>query len=106
MLSPAEQAVFTKVRRLFKGAGSQVRESMEYRMPSYHVGKNMVGAFNKQKHYLCVYANPEAVDPHRKALQAAGLDCGKSCLRFTKPEQLPLELAGKIIRQAVKLAAE
>ncbi len=105
-LTPAERAVLGQVRELFKAAGPKVRESMEYRMPCYHLGKNMVGAFNRQKHYLSVYANPAAVDPHRKALKAAGLDCGKSCLRFTKPEQLPIDLVGKIIRQAAKLAAE
>ncbi len=104
-LADDERAVFTKVRAWLKKSHSKVEESMKYRMPTYLVGENMVGAFNKQKHYLCLYLNPEAVDPYRKELKAAGLDCGKSCLRFTKPEKLPLPLAAKIIKAAGKLAS-
>jgi len=103
-VSPEERAVFAKIRALLRKAHPKVEESMKYRMPTYLVGENMVGAFNRRKNYLCLYLNPEAVDPYRKELKAAGLDCGKSCLRFTKPEQLPLDLAGKIIQDAGKLA--
>lgn len=101
---PGERAVFAKIRALLKKAHPKVEESMKYRMPTYLVGEYHLGAFNKQKNYLCLYLNPEAVDPYRKELKAAGLDCGKSCLRFTKPEQLPLDLAAKIIQTAGKLA--
>lgn len=99
-----ERVVFTKIRTLLKKAHPQVQESMKYRMPTYLVGEYHLGAFNKQKHYLCLYLNPEAVDPYRKELKAAGLDCGKSCLRFTKPGTLPLDLAAKIIKNAATLA--
>ena len=103
-LEPAERAVFAKVRTALKKAHPRIEESMKYRMPTYLVGEHHVGAFNKQKNYLCLYLNPEAVDPYRKELKAAGLDCGKSCLRFRKPEQLPLALAAKVIKAAGKLA--
>ena len=101
-----ERAVFGRLRAMLKKAHPKVEESMRYRMPTYQVGESMVGAFNKQKHYLCLYLNPEAVDPYRKELKAAGLDCGKSCLRFTKPDKLPLDLAAKIIKAAGKLAGK
>jgi uncharacterized protein YdhG (YjbR/CyaY superfamily) len=101
---PDERAVFAKIRALLKQAHPKVEESMKWRMPTYLIGENMVGAFNKQKNYLCLYLNPEAVDPYRKDLKAAGLDCGKSCLRFKKPDDLPLNVAAKIIRAAAKLA--
>lgn len=103
-LAPGERAVFTKLRALLKKAHPQVEESMKYRMPTYLVGDYHLGALNKQKQYLCLYLNPAAVDPYRKELKAAGLDCGKSCLRFTKPDKLPLPLAAKIIRDSGKLA--
>lgn len=99
-----ERAVFAKIRTLFKKAHPKMQESMKWRMPSYLIGENIVGAFNKQKNYLCLYLNPEAVDPYRKELKAAGLDCGKSCLRFRKPADLPLALAAKIIKDAAKRA--
>ncbi len=88
--------------KLFKQAGPKVKESMEYRMPTYKTGENMVGAFNKQKNYLCFYANPKAVDPYRQEL--AHLACGKSCIRFKNPDELPLDVAAKIIKAAAKLA--
>ena len=103
-LDPVDRAVFRKVRALFMSTGAKVEESMKYGMPTYLIGANNVGAFNRQKHYLCVYATPAAVDPHRPKLKALGLDCGKSCLRFTQPEQLPLGLLRKIITEAARLA--
>jgi uncharacterized protein YdhG (YjbR/CyaY superfamily) len=100
-----ERVVFAKLRVLLKKAAPKIEESMKYRMPTYMIGETTVGAFNKQKNYLCLYLNPAAVDPHRKELKTAGLDCGKSCLRFTKPGQLPLDLAATMIKAAGKLAA-
>lgn len=101
-----ERAVFERLRRLLKKAHPRVEESMKYRMPTYLVGDYHLGAFNKQKNYLCLYLNPVAIEPHRKALTAAGLDCGKGCLRFTKPEKLPLELATKIIKASGQMAGK
>lgn len=101
-LADDERAVFTKIRRLLKKSHPKVAESMKYRMPTYLVGEVLIGGFNKQKHYLCLYLNPDAVDPYRK--QLGHLDCGKSCIRFKKSADLPLDLAAKIIKSAAKLA--
>ncbi|MDB6128315.1 MAG: hypothetical protein JWM35_2211 [Verrucomicrobia bacterium] len=98
-----ERIAFKKVRTLLT-ASPKVEESMKYRMPTYMVGAKGVGGFNKQKHYLCVYLNPAAVDPYRGALKSLRLDCGKSCIRFTRPEQMPLGLLKKIIANAIKRA--
>lgn len=102
-VTPEEKAIFAKLRKHLR-ADKAVVESMEYRMPTYKIGANMVGALNKQKQYLCLYLNPAAVDPHRAELKAAKLDCGKSCIRFKKPEQLPLPLAATMIKSAIALA--
>lgn len=103
-LPAVERAVFAQLRAEFRKAGAALGESMKYRMPTYLIGENIVGGFNKQKHYLCLYLNPEAVDPHRAELKQLGLDCGKSCIRFRQPDQLPLPLAAKMIAKAIKLA--
>ena len=100
-LEPDERSAFTRVRALLT-ANPKVEESMKYRMPTYMIGKSGVGGFTKQKHYLCIYLNPKAVDPFRPALKALGVDFGKSCLRFRKPEQIPLGLVRKIIAEAIK----
>jgi Domain of unknown function (DU1801) len=50
--------------------------------------------------YLChVYGHKETEVWFRKAFQATGkkLDMGKSCVRFKKLEQLPLEVIGQVI---------
>ena len=50
--------------------------------------------------YLCnVYGNKETESWFRKAYQATGkkLDMGKSCVRFKKIEQLPLDVIGQVI---------
>jgi uncharacterized protein YdhG (YjbR/CyaY superfamily) len=101
-LPESDRDVLQKIRALFLDAGGSVAESMKFRMPTYLIGEEIVGAFNKQKNYLCLYLNPEALTPFRKDLGA--LDCGKSCIRFRKPADLPLGLAKKMIRAAVKLA--
>jgi uncharacterized protein YdhG (YjbR/CyaY superfamily) len=99
-----ERAVFAELRALLKKTGPKIEESMKYRMPTCMIGEATVGAFNKQKKHLCLYLTPVAVDPYRKELKAAGLDCGRSCLRFTRPGQLPLDLVTRMIKSALKLA--
>jgi hypothetical protein len=50
--------------------------------------------------YLCnVYGNKETETWFRKAYLATGkkLDMGKSCVRFKKIEQLPLDVIGQVI---------
>jgi uncharacterized protein YdhG (YjbR/CyaY superfamily) len=101
-LSPEDRALFTAIRRLFKKSSARIEESMKFRMPTYMIGAEMVGAFNRQKNYLSLYLNPAAVKPHREAL--GHLDCGKSCIRFRHPADLPLDVAEKVIHAAVKMA--
>lgn len=103
-VSAEERAVFEKLRASLNSAAPG-SESMKYGMPTYVVGEVHIAAFNKQKNYLCLYINPEALDPHRAELEKLGLECGKSCLRFKKPGDLPFTLAEKLIRASAKLAA-
>jgi uncharacterized protein YdhG (YjbR/CyaY superfamily) len=99
-----ERTIFAKLRSLLKKAHPKVEESMKYRMPTYLVGDYHLGAFNKQKNYLCLYLNPAAIEPHRNALTSAGLDCGKSCIRFARPDKLPIDVVTKMIKAAGKMA--
>ena len=60
-------------------------------------------AAQKQKNSLylmAVYSSPEAYQSLLEAYAAKGLkpDLGKSCLRFRKPEDLPLEKVAELIR--------
>jgi hypothetical protein len=48
---------------------------------------------------MCVYGDPKTEQWFRKAYKASGkkLDMGKSCVRFKKLEDLPLEVIGKVV---------
>lgn len=72
-------------------------ESMAYGMPSY---KNMGGevevAFASQKNYISLYIlKEEVMKKHRDSL--AGLNLGKGCIRYTKPEKIDFEVVEKIL---------
>lgn len=97
-LPAGERKLLGQVRTLFRKAHPKVEESMKYRMPTYLVGDEHLGAFNRQKNYFALYLGGEVLDPHRKELKAAGLDCGGGCLRFRRPEQLPLPLVARMIK--------
>jgi uncharacterized protein YdhG (YjbR/CyaY superfamily) len=67
------------------------REAMAYGMPTYAKGDRPAIAFAKQAKYLSLYVmKKEVLDAHRLALR--GLDVGKGCIRFVRPDQIDWEL--------------
>lgn len=92
-------------------------EAMNWGMISYEVPlERYPDTYNKQplmyaalaaqkNHYgvylMCVYQDPEREKRLRAAFAAAGkkLDMGKSCLRFKKLEDVPLEVLGEVIAE-------
>ena len=73
--------------------------------PNTYNGKPLqFAALASQKRHMAVYlntvyANDETENWFRDAYLATGkkLDMGKSCVRFTKMEHLPVELIGEVI---------
>ncbi len=64
----------------------------------------MYAALANQKRHMAVYltavySDPGRLDRFRDAYRATGkrLDMGKSCVRFTTLDQLPVELVGEVI---------
>jgi len=53
-------------------------------------------AFNSQVQYVSLYVPPEVHAMNAEALK--GLDAGKSCIRFRKPETIDFELLDKLLR--------
>jgi hypothetical protein len=93
-------------------------ECMQYGMISYVVPHSLYPAgyhcdpsqaltyasLGSQKNHMalylmCAYGDPATAEWFRKAYLAAGkkLDMGKSCVRFRKVEDLPLDVIGQII---------
>ena len=93
------------------------REGMQYGMIGWYVpletfpdtynGQPLgLAALASQKHYMSLYLNNVYGDPELEAwfrgrFEDAGkkLDMGKSCIRFTKVEDLALDVIGEAIRR-------
>lgn len=74
-------------------------ESMKYNMPTYDYAGEGLCAFASQKQYLSLYMDVDLVEEHADEL--SHLNVGKSCIRFTKLEKLPLETVEQILKETV-----
>ena len=70
-------------------------EDMRYGMPTYTRVDGASFAFNSQKQYLSLYVAPEVHTMNADALH--GLDAGKACIRFRKPETIDFALLDKLL---------
>lgn len=86
----------SKLRKIIKKTLPKVKESLLYGMPTYEVDGKAIIAFNSQKNYMSLYAGTEAVKKNKDLLK--GLNCGKSCIRFTSLDKLPEATIVKIIK--------
>ncbi len=57
-------------------------------------------ALASQKQYMSLYMDTSLVEKYRQEL--AGLDVGKSCIRFKRLEDLPLETVRRILVETVE----
>jgi uncharacterized protein YdhG (YjbR/CyaY superfamily) len=73
-------------------------EGMAYRMPVYIRGddEDDAIAFANQKQYVSLYVRTDVMDAHRD--QLAGLDLGKVCIRYRRPEQVDMDVVRSILR--------
>lgn len=97
-----------------------IEETMQYGMISYvvplsrypagYLGKKdvplPVAAVASQKNYVslylfCLYSDPAVSEQFEQAYRATGkkLNMGKSCIRFTTLEELPLELIAQTVQK-------
>ncbi len=110
-------------RKAIKAVRAEIRkrlpkgyvETMQYGMISYVVPSKVldktyngqplaVASLANQKNYMavylnCVYSSPEMMTWFNDAYLATGkkLDMGKSCVRFKRLEDLPVEVIGEAI---------
>jgi uncharacterized protein YdhG (YjbR/CyaY superfamily) len=75
-------------------------ESMAYGMPSYTKDGIVEVAFASQKQYISLYIlKEEVLNRHRSSLQ--GVNLGKGCIRYTKPEKINYEIVNKLLVETV-----
>ena len=117
-LPPDRRATIEAVRDVIReNLPEGYEEGMEYGMIGYYVPlETYPKTYNKQplglaslaaqKNYYALYLNNvyqdgEAADWFKDAYRASGkkLDMGKSCVRFKKLEDLPLDVVAEAIRR-------
>ena len=98
-LSPDRRAALERIRTLIFDTLPDVEETMKYRMPTYELA-DVVCALASQKHYVSLYMDTTLVAKHKQELKH--LDCGKSCIRFKRFEDLPLDTIRRILEETVQ----
>ena len=98
-LSEGERTVIEALDKIVRSAAPKGSGNMKYGMPTYAMGARFI-AFNSQRNYFSFYADPGIVKRYRAELR--GLDVGKSCIRFRRIEEMPLETLRKIVGDSAK----
>ena len=97
---PAERsAVLGPLVEAIGKAAPKAVGSMEYRMPTWKLGDEVLCALNAQKNYYALYIDPSVHEACADLL--AGIDCGKSCIRFKRADQLPASTVVKLVKAAL-----
>jgi uncharacterized protein YdhG (YjbR/CyaY superfamily) len=99
-LEPERRAALSALRSAILATVPGATETMKYRMPTYEVADAALCAFASQKRYMSLYMDTDLVERHRGKL--AGLSVGKSCIRFRKLEDLPLQTVRSILEETVE----
>lgn len=102
-LPPARREALQTLRALIHAAVPATRESMAHRMPTFATA-DIFCSLAAQKNYMALYVcNIPVLDRHRQPF--AHLNCGKSCIRFKKLEDLPLAAVRALMREAAAAPA-
>jgi uncharacterized protein YdhG (YjbR/CyaY superfamily) len=76
------------------------KEIIEYGMLGYPGVANLAA----QKHYVALYVLPAVLAEHRDRFP--GADCGKSCLRFRRPDEINPERLKNLLRDVRRTRSE
>jgi uncharacterized protein YdhG (YjbR/CyaY superfamily) len=99
-LTPARKEALSAIRSLVHQVLPDVDETMKYRMPTFEREGAVLCSMASQKRYMSLYMDTALVEAHRAEL--AGLDVGKSCIRFRTLEALPLATVRAILQETVQ----
>ena len=99
-VQPNRKEALVQLRALIFKIVPDVEESMKYNMPTYDYAGEGLCAFASQKQTMSLYMDVDLVEEHADEL--SHLDVGKSCIRFTKLEKLPLDTVEQILKETVE----
>lgn len=96
--SPAKRReALRTLRDLVLSIDQDVVENLEYGMPTYWTGGQVLCAFASQKRHMSLYLDVDLLASHRAAF--GKLNCGKSCVRFTNLDKMPLDTVTAILTE-------
>jgi uncharacterized protein YdhG (YjbR/CyaY superfamily) len=98
-LAPDRKEALVKLRGLNFEVSPEINETMRYNMPTYEMDEIVV-AMASQKHYISIYLDVELVEKYKGEL--SHLNCGKSCVRFKKLDNLPLDTIKTILKETIQ----
>lgn len=89
----------TQLRALILDTVPDVEETIAYKMPAATLPgqEHVLCSYKSQKNYISLYMDVDVVAAHEDDL--ADLNCGKSCIRFTRFEQLPQDAIRQMLRE-------
>jgi uncharacterized protein YdhG (YjbR/CyaY superfamily) len=99
-LNPERRTALSDLRAVVFEAVPGAIETMRYRMPTYEYGGDMLCAFASHKRYMSLYMDPRIVEEHKAELK--GLSIGKSCIRFKRIEDLPLDTVRSMLSETAQ----
>lgn len=95
--APERRAIFEELRSACRAELPGWDERMMWGMPGYGPpGEASVVSFNDQKRHIALYPGPTAIE--RFADRLAGIDCGKGCIRYRRPDEVDLDMVRAMLR--------
>jgi uncharacterized protein YdhG (YjbR/CyaY superfamily) len=94
-VAPERRPALDQLRGLCLQAFGAETEVMAFGMPAYGPPKLPWIAFNSQKQHIAFYVGQTAMDAFAERL--AGVDHGKGCIRWRKPDKMDFALIADIL---------
>jgi hypothetical protein len=91
-----QRELLDTIRGLVMEVAPGVVESIGHGMLDYPGLANLAA----QKQYVSLYVAPSALDLHRDEL--AGINCGRSCVRFRRLEQVDPDVVPALLRDVLR----
>jgi uncharacterized protein YdhG (YjbR/CyaY superfamily) len=88
------------IRNAILSVAPDIDEVIEHGMLGYPGLANLAA----QKHYVALYVKPAVLAKHKKHFP--GADCGKSCLRFRRPDQIDPKQLRILLRDVLQARSE
>jgi uncharacterized protein YdhG (YjbR/CyaY superfamily) len=103
-LPQGRREALTELRSWIHETLPDAQDVIEYGMPGVYQDA-LICSYKSQKNYMSLYMDVEIVENHKTELDEAGLNCGKSCIRFRRIEQLPQETIKRMLRETAEKQA-